>query len=128
LWMYYSKHRPKGFSHISIFHPVEMNAIFSTCSRLYNYYFCEANDRSHNSPPLMKFKVIVFTKYRHCSLLELRGFSPQANYTDRATAACRSGQSSWLQIQRTRVRFPALPDFLRSSGSGTGCTQPPEDN
>jgi hypothetical protein len=29
-----------------------------------------------------------------------------------------SGQSSWLQIQRSRVRFPALPDFLRSSGCG----------
>jgi hypothetical protein len=25
-----------------------------------------------------------------------------------------SGQSSWLQIQRSRVKFPALPDFLRS--------------
>jgi hypothetical protein len=25
-----------------------------------------------------------------------------------------SGQSSWLQIQRSRARFPALPDFLRS--------------
>jgi hypothetical protein len=30
----------------------------------------------------------------------------------------------WLQIQRSRVRFPALPDFLRSSGFGTGSTQP----
>jgi hypothetical protein len=39
-----------------------------------------------------------------------------------------SGHSSWLQIQRTPVRFPALPDFLRSSGSGTGSTQPREDN
>jgi hypothetical protein len=39
-----------------------------------------------------------------------------------------SGQSSWLQIQRSRVRFPAPPDFLRSSGSGTGSTQPREDN
>ena len=28
-----------------------------------------------------------------------------------------SGQSFWLQIQRSRVRFPALPDFLISSGS-----------
>jgi hypothetical protein len=35
-----------------------------------------------------------------------------------------SGQSSWLQIQRSRVRFPALPDFLRNGGSGTGSTQP----
>jgi hypothetical protein len=34
------------------------------------------------------------------------------------------GQSFWLQIQRSRVLFPALPDFLKSSGSGTGCTQP----
>ena len=37
-----------------------------------------------------------------------------------------SGQSFWLQIQRSRVRSPALPDFLRSSGSGTGSTQPRE--
>jgi len=37
-----------------------------------------------------------------------------------------SGQSFWLQIQRSRVRFPALPDFLSSIGSGTGSTQPRE--
>jgi hypothetical protein len=30
----------------------------------------------------------------------------------------------WLQTQRSRVQFPALPDFLSSSGSGTGSTQP----
>ena len=39
-----------------------------------------------------------------------------------------SGQSLWLQIQRSRVRFPALPDFLSSSGSVTGSTQPREVN
>ena len=39
-----------------------------------------------------------------------------------------SGQSFWLQIQRSRVRFPALPDFLSGSGSGTGYTQPREVN
>ena len=39
-----------------------------------------------------------------------------------------SGQSFWLQIQRSRVRFPALPDFLSSSGSVTGSTQPREVN
>jgi hypothetical protein len=39
-----------------------------------------------------------------------------------------SGQSFWLQIQGSWVRFPALPDFLRSNGSGTGSTQPREDN
>jgi hypothetical protein len=39
-----------------------------------------------------------------------------------------SGQSFWLQIQRSHVRFPALPHFLRSSGFGTGSTQPREYN
>jgi hypothetical protein len=39
-----------------------------------------------------------------------------------------SGQSSWLQIPRSRVRFPALPDFPRNSGCGTVSTQPREDN
>jgi hypothetical protein len=39
-----------------------------------------------------------------------------------------TGQSSRLQIQRLWFRFPALQDFLRSSGSGTGSTQPREYN
>ena len=39
-----------------------------------------------------------------------------------------SGQSFWLQIQWSLVRFQALPDFLSSSGSGNGSTQPREVN
>jgi hypothetical protein len=39
-----------------------------------------------------------------------------------------TSQSSWLHIKRSRVRFPVLQDFLRSSGSGTGSTQPREYN
>jgi hypothetical protein len=34
-----------------------------------------------------------------------------------------SGQSSWLQILRPRIPFPALPHLPRSSGSGTRSTQ-----
>jgi hypothetical protein len=34
------------------------------------------------------------------------------------------GQTSWLQTQKPWVRFPVLPDFLSSNGSGTGSTQP----
>jgi hypothetical protein len=37
-------------------------------------------------------------------------------------------KSSWLHNQRSRVRFPELLDFLRSSGSRTWSTQPREDN
>ena len=43
-----------------------------------------------------------------------------------SSSSSSSGQSFWLQIQRSRVRSPALPDFLSSSGSGTGSTQPRE--
>jgi hypothetical protein len=40
-----------------------------------------------------------------------------------------SDQSSWLVTDpEVRVRFSALPDFLRSSGSGTGSTQLDEYN
>jgi hypothetical protein len=39
-----------------------------------------------------------------------------------------SGQSFWLQIQKSWVRFLALPDFLRNRGSGMESTQPREDN
>ena len=50
------------------------------------------------------------------------------SHTDTRPPLWSSGQSFWLQIQRSWVRFPALPDFLSSSGSGTGSTQPREVN
>jgi hypothetical protein len=37
-----------------------------------------------------------------------------------------SGQSSWLRTRGPGFLFPALPDFVRISGSGTGSTQPRE--
>jgi hypothetical protein len=33
-----------------------------------------------------------------------------------------------VNAEKTKYMFPALPDFLRNSGSGTGSTQPREDN
>jgi hypothetical protein len=39
-----------------------------------------------------------------------------------------SAQSFWLQTQRSEVWFRAVPDFLRSRGSGTVSTQSREDN
>jgi hypothetical protein len=45
-----------------------------------------------------------------------------SNWTDidlQRTPLWSSSQSFWLQIQTSRVRFPALPDFLRSRRSGT---------
>jgi hypothetical protein len=38
------------------------------------------------------------------------------------------GQSFWLQIRSSLVRFPIPPDFLRSRGSGTGSAQPRDEN
>jgi hypothetical protein len=40
-----------------------------------------------------------------------------------------SGQKFLATDSEVRVRFPALSDFfLRSSGSGTGSTQPRDEN
>jgi hypothetical protein len=50
-----------------------------------------------------------------------RSFVDCLNYT--SPPLWSGGHSSWLQTQRFRVRFSALPDFLRSSGSGTGINE-----
>ena len=73
-----------------------------------------------------------FSKYRICTLL----ITLLQNKTKTLIVIVRdmepplwsSDQSFWLHIQRSRVRFPAPPDFLSSSGSGTGSTQPREVN
>ena len=78
-----------------------------------------------------------YTDYRSRKVLKCRLYckvdilNPHKNLM--CVCPCRpplwsSGQSFWLQIQRSRVRFPALPDFLSSSWSGTGSTQPREVN
>jgi hypothetical protein len=60
--------------------------------------------------------------------------SSGAKVTDRrSTDGCGDVGSTCTTVfvatdQRSRVRSPGLPDFLRSSGSGTGSTQPREDN
>jgi hypothetical protein len=56
-----------------------------------------------------------------------RRFSPR-NVICQQPHLWSNGQSSWVQIHRSRVRFSALPDFLISSVSGTGSPQPREDN
>jgi hypothetical protein len=38
------------------------------------------------------------------------------------------GSPLWSSDQNSCVRFPGLPNFLRSSWSGTGSTEPHEDN
>ena len=53
------------------------------------------------------------------SYMHARAFIQQSKF-----GLVSSDQCFWLQIQRSRVRSPALPDFVSSSGSGTGSTQP----
>jgi hypothetical protein len=68
---------------------------------------------------------VIFVYFAHVSRDVVSAFFPLC--VARGPALWSSGQSSWLKIQRSRVRFPALPDFLRSGGSGTGSTQPRGD-
>ena len=76
---------------------------------------------------------ITFYVYGKCtSKINRRYDNKKKTFLSRSTTfrppLWSSGQSFWLQIQRSRLRSPALPDFLSSSGSGTGSTQPREVN
>jgi hypothetical protein len=86
----------------------------------------QAGCKANNPPPSVS---VLSRKYG--SLLQ-RLFYPvpfTRCYISEGPPLWSSGQSSWLQIQRLRVRFSALPGFfLRCSGSGTGSTQPRDDN
>ena len=67
-------------------------------------------------------------KHRQRKITEAKIQHRNRSISNPVSSLWSSGQSFWLQIQRSRVRFPALPDFLSSSGSGTGSTQPREVN
>jgi hypothetical protein len=58
-------------------------------------------------------------------MLHIRPITPPAHYFIGlydlpGPPVWSSGQSFWLHIQRSRVRFSALPDLLRSSGLQRG--------
>jgi hypothetical protein len=82
------------------------------------------SDDGHPWPKLVKALFLLK------NVFNLMKFNPnfKCEYDCHRPPLCFSGQCSWLQVQRSRVRFPALPDFLRSSESGTGSAQPREDN
>jgi hypothetical protein len=46
------------------------------------------------------------------------------NWSVRQEVDCLCGQEFLATDPEVQVRFPVLPDFLRSSGSGRGSTQP----
>jgi hypothetical protein len=75
---------------------------------------------------------MMWLKWLDASFLQKSlGFSPWLFYVrfvlDETASVVYS--SEFLATDpEARVRFPALPDFLRNSGSGTGSTQPREYN
>jgi hypothetical protein len=76
----------------------------------------------------LKSNTSIFVRKRKGSLRSTLWFLGLFLTSGYSVSLRSSGQSFRLNTQRSRVRFPALPDFLRSSGSGTEYTQPDEDN
>jgi transposase len=71
-------------------------------------------------------------RYRECSCCSrVPSYSsrdPDYNPRDRLPHHKKSPPLQQIALQRSRVRFPALSDFLRSNVSGMGSTQPREYN
>jgi hypothetical protein len=62
---------------------------------------------------------------------ERSGYAAKGRYwavNNNGTASVVQWSEFLATDTEVRVRFPALPDLLRSSGSGTGSSQPREDN
>ena len=95
---------------------------YFTWRQIHIYYRISPNS-SYNE----KYFMPSFEEIKHIFYLKVI-FRKCFRLWDNGPPLWSSGQSFWLQIQRSRVRFPALPDFLSSSGSGTGSTQPREVN
>ena len=91
------------------------------CSVRGNYTICEMKSLVSNEISFSSIKFLVHMNIKSCEFLNIYK-------TYKRPPLWSSGQSFWLQIQRSRVRFPALPDFLNGNGSGTGYTQPREVN
>jgi hypothetical protein len=72
---------------------------------------------SEQRPLYSRYCVAIDPKGRACSWGQYVYIAPK----------CWGRPPLWSSGQRSRIRFLALPDFLRSSGSGTGSTQPRED-
>ena len=97
-------------------------------------HFCRITSFINQQIHLHNFHIKHLKSLRHVSILSdhhqgaLLFLAKVILYYNIRPPLWSSGQSFWLQIQRSRVRFPALPDFLSGSGSGTGYTQPREVN
>jgi hypothetical protein len=75
-----------------------------------------------------KFILLCSPPFREFEAMKNIPMNPKPHIAVTGPPLWSSGQSPWPQIQKSRVGFPALSDFLSSSGSGTGPTQPDEDN
>jgi hypothetical protein len=68
-----------------------------------------------------------FSGHGEVDALHSEFYNESSLYYTSSPSLWSSGQSSWLQIQKSQVRFQAVPDFLNSE-SGMGSTQPREYN
>jgi hypothetical protein len=95
-----------------------------THARAHTHTHARARAREPKKPSNLKF---TCTEFKHSVRTSQKTYSVSIATTNRLMLfrepLWSSGQSSWLQVQRSLVRFPALRDFLTSSGSGTGSTQ-----
>jgi hypothetical protein len=90
--------------------------------------FCEANHSPQsNSEVKSGGDFSHFPTFVYGVLLNKAGPGTKLLCASKGPPLWSSDQSSWLLTKRSWARFPVPPNFLLSSGSGTGSTQPRND-
>jgi hypothetical protein len=87
--------------------------------------FYESNTGNLSMKRKFNIYIYIYIYIYISKIFSVVGVCSNNNYVQ---PRCSSGQNSWLQTQRFRVRFPVLSGFLRSCGSGTEHTRPLKDN
>ena len=94
------------------------------CHNHQSVFLCKGNSNSATTGDIVTIYKQCNSTYKQCYYKSSLQFVSSVIFF--GPPLWSSGQSFWLQIERSRVGSPALPDFLSSSGSGTGSTQPRE--
>jgi hypothetical protein len=117
---------PMSSGTVPLFYLMGIESLIPDCSAPIGEFICTSAYTFPTRRACCRKNAVRLPWSIHCHRV-VRRVKPDTYYAlplRKTYALWSNGQTCWLHTQRSLVRFPALPDFLGGSGSGTGSTQP----